>query len=252
MPVQISGHTVGEIRLVKDMHTRKAVMFEEADAFIAIPGFHTKPVGLLNVENFFDSLLAFVDHATAEGFIRPASRSILVSARTPAELLDALERYKAPPSLIKLASEGQLSAIASAAAQGDTNAAAQAIAQAAASGNTAAIAEAAAIAAASGNASALAQASAQAALSQGSASTVDPNALKSGDANAVANSVAQGQSSSATSIAQANSATFNQAVNATATAVAQAVASGSAQAAASAAASATGLWPSQCNGYGSG
>ncbi|GAB4815657.1 hypothetical protein N2152v2_002703 [Parachlorella kessleri] len=126
-PREISGHTVGEIRLVEDMHTRKAMMFDEADAFVTIPGgfgtldetleittwqqlgFHTKPVGVLNVNGFFDHLLAFLDHAAQEGFIRPQSRGIIIAEATPAALLDALEKYEAPTSLIKLASEGKLS-----------------------------------------------------------------------------------------------------------------------------------------------
>lgn len=56
----------------------------------------------LLVKMFIDPFLAFVDHAVAEGFIRPAARGILVVADTPAALLDALERYQAPTSLIAL------------------------------------------------------------------------------------------------------------------------------------------------------
>lgn len=82
--VQISGVTHGQTIVCKDMHTRKARMFEEADAFITIPGglgtldetleistwqqlgLHRKPVGILNVNGFYDGLLAFLDHATQE------------------------------------------------------------------------------------------------------------------------------------------------------------------------------------------
>lgn len=125
-PREISGTTVGEIRLVEDMHTRKAMMFAEADAFIAIPGgfgtldetleittwqqlgFHSKPVGILNISGFFDHLLAFMDHATKEGFIRQASRDIIQSDVEPAALIEKLFAYQAPPSLIHLASQGKL------------------------------------------------------------------------------------------------------------------------------------------------
>lgn len=110
--MQISGSTVGEIRLVDDMHTRKAIMFAEADAFISIPGgfgtldetleittwqqlgFHTKPIGVLNVAGYFDHLLAFFDHATAEGFVRPASRGIVLSDSDPVALLEKLAAYE--------------------------------------------------------------------------------------------------------------------------------------------------------------
>ncbi|PRW58826.1 cytokinin riboside 5 -monophosphate phosphoribohydrolase LOG8 [Chlorella sorokiniana] len=125
-PREISGTTVGEIRVVESMHERKAIMFDEADAFISIPGgygtldetleittwhqlgYHQKPVGILNINGFFDKLLEFLDHATAEGFIRPSSRAILISAAMPAELIDKLAAYQPGPSLIKLASEGKL------------------------------------------------------------------------------------------------------------------------------------------------
>jgi uncharacterized protein (TIGR00730 family) len=108
------------------MHTRKAAMFDEADAFIAIPGglgtldetleictwqqlgLHAKPIGLLNIDGFFDGLLQFLDHATEEGFIRPASRAIILSDPDPAELIDKLLRYQAPPSVVALAREGKL------------------------------------------------------------------------------------------------------------------------------------------------
>jgi predicted Rossmann-fold nucleotide-binding protein len=71
-------------------------------------GFHTKPVGILNISGFFDHLLAFMDHATKEGFIRQASRDIILSDAEPAALIEKLSAYKAPPSLIRLASQGKL------------------------------------------------------------------------------------------------------------------------------------------------
>jgi uncharacterized protein (TIGR00730 family) len=119
-PAEISGAGVGEVRLVKDMHSRKAAIFAEADAFISLPGgfgtldetleimtwsqlgLHAKPVGILNVGGFFDHLLKFFDHATESGFVRAASRRIAVDARTPGPLLDALEAYAAPPAVVAL------------------------------------------------------------------------------------------------------------------------------------------------------
>ena len=100
-------------------------MAAEADAFIALPGgfgtleelievvtwqqlgLHTKPVGVLNIKDtdgagFYDHLLAFADHCVAEGFIRPASRGILIEAATPAELIDKLAAHKPPESIIQL------------------------------------------------------------------------------------------------------------------------------------------------------
>ncbi|GLT73166.1 hypothetical protein SLA2020_450420 [Shorea laevis] len=111
MPREITGETVGEVRAVSGMHQRKAEMARQADAFIALPGgygtleellevitwaqlgIHDKPVGLLNVDGFYNSLLSFIDKAVDEGFIAPAARHIIVSAHTAHELMSKLEEY---------------------------------------------------------------------------------------------------------------------------------------------------------------
>nr|CAD1818917.1 unnamed protein product [Ananas comosus var. bracteatus] len=108
---QITGVTVGEVRAVSDMHQRKAEMARQADAFIALPGgygtleellevitwaqlgIHEKPVGLLNVDGYYNSLLSFIDKAVDEGFVTPSARRIIVSAPTAHELLSKLEDY---------------------------------------------------------------------------------------------------------------------------------------------------------------
>ncbi|CAA6660940.1 unnamed protein product [Spirodela intermedia] len=111
MPLEISGETVGEVRTVTDMHERKAEMARQSDAFIALPGgygtmeellemitwaqlgIHNKPVGLLNVDGYYDSLLALFDNGVEEGFINPTARNIIVSAPTAQELLTKMEQY---------------------------------------------------------------------------------------------------------------------------------------------------------------
>ncbi|KAJ8900123.1 hypothetical protein K2173_024239 [Erythroxylum novogranatense] len=111
MPREITGQTVGEVRAVSDMHQRKAEMARQADAFIALPGgygtleellevitwaqlgIHRKPVGLLNVDGYYNSLLSFVDKAVDEGFISPTARRIIVSAPTAKQLVRQLEEY---------------------------------------------------------------------------------------------------------------------------------------------------------------
>lgn len=111
MPLEISGQTIGEVRTVLDMHERKAVMAREADAFIALPGgfgtmeetlemitwsqlgIHKKPVGLLNVEGYYNSLLALFDNGVKEGFIKPSARDIVLSAPTAKELMIKMEQY---------------------------------------------------------------------------------------------------------------------------------------------------------------
>ncbi|XP_022144184.1 cytokinin riboside 5'-monophosphate phosphoribohydrolase LOG7-like isoform X2 [Momordica charantia] len=109
MPREITGESIGEVRAVSGMHQRKAEMARQADAFIALPGgygtleellevitwaqlgIHEKPVGLLNVDGYYNSLLSFIDKAVDEGFVAPAARSIIVSAQTAHELISKLE-----------------------------------------------------------------------------------------------------------------------------------------------------------------
>ncbi|KAK4481435.1 hypothetical protein RD792_012327 [Penstemon davidsonii] len=111
MPREITGEPVGEVRAVPGMHQRKAEMARQADAFIALPGgygtleellevitwaqlgIHEKPVGLLNVDGYYNSLLCFIDKAVDEGFITPSARHIIVSAQTAHELMSKLEDY---------------------------------------------------------------------------------------------------------------------------------------------------------------
>lgn len=111
MSKEIIGETVGEVKLVSNMHQRKAEMARQADAFIALPGgygtleellevitwaqlgIHQKPVGLLNVDGYYSSLLSFIDKAVDEGFITPTARRIIVSAQTAHELMSKLEDH---------------------------------------------------------------------------------------------------------------------------------------------------------------
>ncbi|CAI0469055.1 unnamed protein product [Linum tenue] len=107
----ITGETVGEVRPVADMHQRKAEMARQSDCFIALPGgygtleevlevitwaqlgIHDKPVGLLNVDGYYDNLLTFIDKAVDDGFIQPFQRNIFVSAPNAKELVQKLEEY---------------------------------------------------------------------------------------------------------------------------------------------------------------
>ncbi|GJN23650.1 hypothetical protein PR202_gb11315 [Eleusine coracana subsp. coracana] len=105
---QVSGETLGEVKVVRDMHERKAEMAKHSDAFIALPGgygtieelleiiawaqlgIHNKPVGLLNVDGYYNSLLSLFDKGVEEGFIEAAARDIFVMADTAGELLTKL------------------------------------------------------------------------------------------------------------------------------------------------------------------
>ena len=111
------AHTgLTELRVVASMHERKALMASLADGFIALPGglgtleetlevltwaqlgIHAKPLGVLNVSGYFDGLLRFLAHAVAEGFVRPAHAALLLTAPTPAALLDLFATWRPVPA----------------------------------------------------------------------------------------------------------------------------------------------------------
>jgi uncharacterized protein (TIGR00730 family) len=113
------GHPgLTELRVVGSMHERKALMAELSDAFVAVPGgigtleelieiytwsqlgIHSKACGVLNVRGYYDHLAALLDHAVAEGFLRPQHRAVLSVAGEPAELLDRLAAFE-PPAIGK-------------------------------------------------------------------------------------------------------------------------------------------------------
>jgi uncharacterized protein (TIGR00730 family) len=100
-------HTgLSELRVVRSMHERKAVMADLADGFIAMPGgigtleelfevlswaqlgLHNKPCALLNVDGYYRRLIDFLDHAVAEEFLKPKHRSLLLIESEPETLLD--------------------------------------------------------------------------------------------------------------------------------------------------------------------
>ena len=109
----LAGHdiahgTLSDLHVVSTMHERKALMAELSDAFVMLPGgfgtleefmesvtwtqlgIHDKRCGILNVDAFFDDLLAFVGHAVDQGFIKARQVETLVVEDDPGQLLDAL------------------------------------------------------------------------------------------------------------------------------------------------------------------
>ncbi len=107
---EIAHAGLTELHIVRSMHERKALMADLADAFIAMPGgfgtfeefcevvtwtqlgLHPKRCGLLNVEGYYDALLAQFDRAAADGFVRPGNRRIVIAGADPAALVDAVLR----------------------------------------------------------------------------------------------------------------------------------------------------------------
>lgn len=111
---EVAHAGVTTMHVVTTMHERKALMADLSDAFVAMPGgfgtfeelfeittwsqlgIHTKPVGLLNVDRFFDPLIALVEHAVAEGFVVPDHARLLLTKTEPAAMLDAIETWQRP------------------------------------------------------------------------------------------------------------------------------------------------------------
>lgn len=108
---EISHQGLTQLHEVASMHERKALMADLSDGFIGLPGgfgtfdelfetitwaqlgLHDKPIGLLNVEGYFDPFLALVAHASKEGFIPSSHESILINEEKPALLLDRFATY---------------------------------------------------------------------------------------------------------------------------------------------------------------
>lgn len=110
------AHGGTDLRVVATMHERKALMAELSDAFVALPGgigtmeevfevwtwaqlgYHAKPVALLEVNGYWDSLHRFIDHMVAEGFLRQTHREMLIIEDNAEALLERIRRYQPPPT----------------------------------------------------------------------------------------------------------------------------------------------------------
>jgi uncharacterized protein (TIGR00730 family) len=111
---ELAHRAVTELIVVRSMHERKAKMAELSDAFIAMPGgygtfeefceiitwaqlgLHRKPCAILNVEGYYDPLLALFDRAVAEGFVHPSNRQLVLQGTEPNGLLSLLAAYTPP------------------------------------------------------------------------------------------------------------------------------------------------------------
>lgn len=113
-----------ELHVVDTMHERKALMADRSDAFIALPGglgtleelfevwtwgqlgYHQKPLGLLEVNDFFGKLCIFLDHLVSEGFVRSEHRAMLQSSNSAEALLQQLQDWQ-PTAAAKWAGQRQ-------------------------------------------------------------------------------------------------------------------------------------------------
>jgi uncharacterized protein (TIGR00730 family) len=109
---EVAHTSLTEMHIVDGMQERKALMADLSDAFMALPGaFGTldelfevltwnqlgiinKPIGLLNIDGFFNPLLSMLDHAVEEKFLRPEHRNMLLTDDDFEQLFLKLEAYK--------------------------------------------------------------------------------------------------------------------------------------------------------------
>lgn len=123
---EISGENIGEVIEVEDMHTRKAIMAERSQAFIAMPGgfgtfeelfevitwaqlgIHDKPIGCLNINGYFDAFVSLVDNAINSGFIGESMRGLVIVESDPKTLVERILVHKQPgPEIVWLSSTKQ-------------------------------------------------------------------------------------------------------------------------------------------------
>lgn len=105
---------VEEMIVCKKMSERKVIMSKLADAYITLPGgfgtldelfealtlnqlhIEQKPVGLLNINGFFDAILLQIDKMVSEGYVKPENKKLLIVANSVQELMQKMHNYKAP------------------------------------------------------------------------------------------------------------------------------------------------------------
>jgi len=115
---ELAHSNLTQLIVTRTMHERKQRMAELSDGFVALPGgfgtfeefceivtwaqlgLHEKPCGLLNVNGYYDPLLAMFDHALHEGFLRPQYRGLVLTASESAALLAEMRGWR-PPALEK-------------------------------------------------------------------------------------------------------------------------------------------------------
>ena len=118
MDKEVAHNGITELRIVRSMHERKYEMASLSDAFAVLPGglgtldemaeiltwnqllILKKPIGILNVNNYYESLLQFLDSMVENGFLRPRGRELLIDRSDEKSLFDALKNYVPGPENI--------------------------------------------------------------------------------------------------------------------------------------------------------
>jgi len=112
---EVGHHGLTHLHVVANMHERKAMMADLSDGFIALPGgigtleelfealtwsqlgFHDKPIGVLNVDGYYDAMLAFLDHAVAQGFLKTNQADLLMVENATTALMHRFDTFEAQP-----------------------------------------------------------------------------------------------------------------------------------------------------------
>lgn len=115
---EVANTDLDNLHIVESMHERKAMMAEMSDAFVALPGgfgtfeelfeiltwaqlgFHKKPIGILNINGYYDKLIEFVDNAIGEKFVKEEHRQMFFVDDCPKSLINKFKTY-APPVIDK-------------------------------------------------------------------------------------------------------------------------------------------------------
>ncbi len=111
---EVAHRGLTELHRVQSMHERKTLMYDLSDGFVALPGglgtleeifevltwaqlgLHQKPCGFLNVERYFDPLLAFLDEMVNRRFVKEKHRALVMASPDAKALLEMFGRFRAP------------------------------------------------------------------------------------------------------------------------------------------------------------
>lgn len=121
---EIVHNELSELIVTTNMHDRKVLMYEKSDGFMIIPGgfgtmdeffeiatwgqlgLHTKPIGILNINGYYDALIAQCDTMVARGFLKQEHRDAIVIDITIEGLLEKMNNFKPLPAPKWLKKEG--------------------------------------------------------------------------------------------------------------------------------------------------
>ena len=111
---EVAHYGLTELKIVKSMHERKSLMEELSQGFVALPGglgtleelfeiltwsqlgLHQKPIGLLNIQGYYDQLIGFINHSVEEQFVKAEQRKMLLVDSQAELLLEQMANYTAP------------------------------------------------------------------------------------------------------------------------------------------------------------